>query len=248
MGSSLHLTFVGSGDAFSSGGRLQSGILLATRDQGLLLDCGVTLLTGLQACNLTSEQIDRILVSHLHGDHFGGIPFLLLDALFVQKRCKPLNIFGPAGLEERIAETCHNFYPGALDGPLPFVVNYHVLTPSETTVAESLQISTFSAHHGQHAAACSLRIELAGRIIAYSGDTEWHPGLVDLANGSDLFICECCTYDNHLPGHLDYLTLCRHLGEFDTQRLILTHLGPQIDAHREKIDLEIAHDGLQIQL
>jgi len=244
----VQLTFIGSGDAFSSGGRLQSGIHLATPEQGLLLDCGATLLAGLQRCGLTTEQIDNLAISHLHGDHFGGIPFLLLDALFVQQRRKPLNIFGPAGLKERVAASCHSLYSGALDGTLPFLVNYHTLTPTKNTVTQSFKISTFAARHGLHAAACSLRIELAGRIIAYSGDTEWHPDLIRLAQGSDLFICECCTYDTAISGHLNYLTLAQHLLELDTNRMILTHTGPQIDAQRHLIELEVAQDGLQLQL
>ena len=123
----LSLTFVGSGDAFSSGGRLQSGIFVESQTHGLLLDCGATLLAGLQRCSLNTNQIDAVVISHLHGDHFCGIPFLLLDALFVSKRSKPLQIFGPVGTKERIEEICRALYPGALDGPFPFSIDYHIL-------------------------------------------------------------------------------------------------------------------------
>jgi len=244
----LNLTFIGSGDAFSSGGRLQSGILIESQAHGLLLDCGATLLVGLQRCGITTDQIDSIAISHLHGDHFAGIPFLLLDALFVRKRTKPLHIFGPAGTKDRLAEACKVLYPGALEGPFPFAVEYHVLDHSKAIAHESIQFSTFAVSHSQHSAACAIRVDIEGRTISYSGDTRWDNNLIELARGSDLFICECCNYDEPSPAHLDYLTLKQHLVDLDSVRIILAHTGPMIDKNLQHIDLEIAYDGLQLQL
>ncbi len=244
----LSLTFIGSGDAFSSGGRLQSGIFIESQQQGLLLDCGATLLAGLHRCQLNTSQIDVVAISHLHGDHFCGIPFLLLDALFVQKRIKPLHIYGPPETESRINEACRAFYPGALDGPFPFDIKYHLLDFNKSSQLADLRISTFAVNHSRHSIAYGLRVEIAGRIISYSGDTKWDDSLIGLAEGSDIFICECCDYDKPSPGHLDYLSLQQHLPELTTSRIILTHTGPSIDANRSLIDLEIAHDGLQLQL
>lgn len=244
----LSLTFIGSGDAFSSGGRLQSGIFLQSQSGGLLLDCGATLLAGLQRCHLDTNQIDAVALSHLHGDHFAGIPFLLLDALFVKKRRKPLGIYGPPDTENRIAALCRVLYPGALDGPYPFPVEYHVHDHQKTTTDHFFAISTHAVRHGQGSSPCGLRIEIEGRTIAYSGDTAWDRSLIELAHQSDLFICECCNYADQSPGHLDYLTLQQHLPELATARIILTHTGPQIDENRYSIPLEIASDGLQIQL
>jgi ribonuclease BN (tRNA processing enzyme) len=244
----LTLTFIGSGDAFSSGGRLQSGIFIESQTCGLLLDCGATLLTGLQRCNLNTNQIDAVAISHLHGDHFGGIPFLLLDALFINKRAKPLHIFGPPETESRVISACDAFYPGALDGPFPFPVEYHVLNDQTITTHDPFAISTFAVSHGQKSTASALRVEIAGRTIAYSGDTSWNNNLIELARGSDLFICECCNYEEKSPGHLDYLTLKKHVPDLATNRIILTHTGPMIDKNRRSIKLEIASDGLQLQL
>jgi len=244
----LTLTFVGSGDAFCSGGRLQSAIHIASAEGGLLLDCGATLLAGLHNCRLTSEGIDSLVISHLHGDHFAGLPFLLLDALFVQERRKPLHIYGPPGLKERSNELCRTLYPGALDGPLPFAVHFHQLQGQADARGDFFTISSQPADHGRHIAACSCVIDIDGRRIAYSGDTAWHDGLIELAAGSDLFICECCSFDQTLPGHINYLTLKKHLAAIRTRQLILTHSGAQIDDQRDQIDLPIAHDGLTIEL
>ncbi len=244
----LTLTFIGSGDAFSSGGRLQSGIFLETTETGLLLDCGATLLTGLQRCGLTSDRIDSVAISHLHGDHFGGLPFLLLDALFVRQRRKPLKFYGPPGLEERCSELCRILYPGALTNPLPFPLDYEILQLRSPLQQESFSITALPASHSQQVGASSLRLGIAGRLIAYSGDTEWTEVLPELAKGTDLLICECCNYAEPLPSHLDYLTLQQHRSRLETARLILTHSGDSIDANRSRISDEIAYDGLQIHL
>ena len=241
------LTFLGSGDAFSSGGRLQSGILIETVEGGLLLDCGVTVLAALQNCRLSSESIDAVVISHLHGDHFGGLPFLLLEALFVTKRTKPLHIIGPPGIEEGTVSLCRILYPGALDGPFQFRIDYSLLG-QEPLDHDFFQVRGLRASHGQHAAAHSLRVAVGGREIAYTGDTEWTQDLIPLAKDADLLICECCNFDEPGPAHLDYRTLERERSKLETPRIILTHTGPAIHAHADEIPLEIAHDGMQVQL
>jgi ribonuclease BN (tRNA processing enzyme) len=99
------VTFAGSGDAFGSGGRFQACIHL--QQAGLapvLLDCGATSLPALRRCGLDPGGIAAVFVSHLHGDHFGGLPFLILDAQFAG-RTAPLVVAGPAGTGQRLAET-----------------------------------------------------------------------------------------------------------------------------------------------
>ncbi len=244
--SSLELTFLGSGDAFSSGGRLQSGILLNSDEGGLLLDCGSTLLASLERCGRTTEQVDAVAVSHLHGDHFGGLPYLLLDALFIRKRTRPLHLLGSAELKQRLEDLCQALYPGTLD-TLPFELVYHRLEPEMQFAGEFFRLRTYPARHGQQEA-FSLRAEIAGRNIAYTGDTEWTEFLPFLADTCDLLICECCTFDQSLPGHLDYQTLRDHASELTARRIILTHTGPTLARHSDRISYEIASDGLRILL
>ena len=80
----MRLTIVGSGDAFGSGGRFNTCFWLETAKGTLLVDCGASSLVALKARGLDHARIDGIILSHLHGDHFGGLPFLLLDAQFPQ--------------------------------------------------------------------------------------------------------------------------------------------------------------------
>ena len=99
----MRLTIVGSGDAFGSGGRFNTCFLLETSKAKLLVDCGASSLVALKALGIDPNGIDGIVLSHLHGDHFGAIPFLLLDAQFLADRDRPLLIAGPPGTPARPA-------------------------------------------------------------------------------------------------------------------------------------------------
>ena len=91
----MRLTVIGSGDAFGSGGRFNTCFLLETAKGTLLVDCGASSLIALKARGVDPNAIDGILLSHLHGDHFGALPFLLMDAQFLTRRERPLLIAGP---------------------------------------------------------------------------------------------------------------------------------------------------------
>jgi ribonuclease BN (tRNA processing enzyme) len=90
----MRVRFVGSGDAFGSGGRWQACIQLTVPEQVTLVDCGATSLVALKAQGLDPGQVAAVAVTHLHGDHFGGLPLLILDGQF-SHRTAPLLVAGP---------------------------------------------------------------------------------------------------------------------------------------------------------
>ncbi len=96
------IVFIGTSDAFGAGGRRQSAALLRAPNGGVLIDCGATTSTGLCELGIERDEIDTILVSHFHGDHFSGIPILLLAALYEDERKQPLRIAGPPGIQMRV--------------------------------------------------------------------------------------------------------------------------------------------------
>jgi hypothetical protein len=63
----------------------------------------MTALTSLGRIGMDPAEIDAVLISHLHGDHFGGLPLLLLDAS-LRARSRPLTIAGPAATRRRVEE------------------------------------------------------------------------------------------------------------------------------------------------
>ena len=105
--------FLGTGDAFCNGGRLHTAFHVAADGYQALIDCGATTIAVMRHLRMDVAAIDAIVVSHLHGDHFGGIPFLLMDACYNAPRTKLLTIVGPVGTRLRVMDTLGCLYPGA---------------------------------------------------------------------------------------------------------------------------------------
>jgi ribonuclease BN (tRNA processing enzyme) len=105
-----------------------------------------------------------------------------------------------------------------------------------------------SVEHDANTAPTGLRIAAGSAILAYSGDAGWSSALVDLAQDADLFICGVWSFDTPDPTFIDLKTLLINRDRLHCKRLILTHLGPTMLAHLDEVPLEIATDGVTIQL
>src|SRR5215467_3810713 len=99
----MQLTIIGCGDAFGAGGSLQTSFLVRAPASTFLIDCGVTTLIGMRRLKLQPDIVDTVFVSHLHGDHFGGLAWFLIDAIYVSARRRPLTVTGPKGIAKRFA-------------------------------------------------------------------------------------------------------------------------------------------------
>ena len=243
MSEAVVLRCVGTGDAFGSGGRLNSCYHLAVAGEQLLLDCGCSSLIGMQKCDLDPAGIDSVVISHLHGDHFGGIPFLLLEAKYVSQRSRPLVLIGPSGLQQQVNAALEALYPGILGTGLGFPLVYRQLDPAQTMVEGGFAISCWQVKHGSSQAVYGLRIAVAGKVLSYTGDTEWTESLIPLAAGSDLLIAECFAYSQPTPSHLDYQTLVQRRADLNCRRVVLTHLGSEMLAQQAGLEFEVANDG-----
>src|SRR5947209_11726045 len=138
----MQLTVVGSGDAFGSGGRFNTCFWLETAKATLLVDCGASSLVALKARGLDHGRIDGIVLSHLHGDHFGGLPFLLLDAQFLNRRERPLLIAGPPGARERITALVEVLFPRASGTKWRFPWKVIEIDPKGTSEILGLTVTT----------------------------------------------------------------------------------------------------------
>jgi ribonuclease BN (tRNA processing enzyme) len=213
-----------------------------------LLDCGASSLIAMRRFGIDPAGIDAILVSHLHGDHFGGIPFFILDAQFVSRRTRPLVIAGPPGIEARVRQTMEDLFPGSSQTKQRFTYEFLELPQRQATGLAGLSVTAFEVPHAIGAASYALRVECDGKVLAYSGDTEWSEVLLDVADGADLFICESYYFEKAVPFHLSYRKLVERLPDFHCKRLILTHLGPEMHEHRSEVEIEVAEDGQSIAL
>lgn len=244
----VRVTFLGSGDAFSAGGSHQAGYLVAGAGSGCLLDCGATTLTSLKRFGIDPVSIDFVLLSHLHGDHFAGLPFLFLEYFYETPRARPLEIAGPPGTAERVWTLFRTVYRATAAKPLPFELRFTELTPDVGTAIGPLHVEPFRVPHQEDEISLGLRVTIDGRAVLYSGDTGWTEELIQRSANTDLFICECSHFETRVDFHLDYPRLAENRERFGCKRLILTHLGREVLARRSEVEIELASDGLTIEI
>ena len=248
---SMRLTVVGSGDAFGSGGRFNTCFLLETAKATLLVDCGASSLVALKARGLDPNRIDGIILSHLHGDHFGALPFLLLDAQFLARRERPLTIAGPPGSRVRIDQALEVFFPKSTANKWRFAWQVTEIEVGRPTDVLGHSVTTTEVVHYSGAPSTALRLSDGERLFAYSGDTEWVEALVTVARGADLFIIECYGYSGSLTGHITWDILKPRLADLRARRIMLTHMNPTMLAHLDEARAAgalIAEDGLVIDV
>jgi ribonuclease BN (tRNA processing enzyme) len=240
------LTFIGSGDAFGSGGRINTCFHVETPAVSFLIDCGAGTIPGLKKHNIIPDHIDIIMITHFHGDHYGGLPFFLLDAATFHRK-KRLTIMSPPGCKDKVIQLLALLYPGAevlekLD------VEFKEYQSYEEMNMEHLSLQAFPVIHTEATLPHGLRIHIAHKILSYSGDTEWTENLVRLCEDADVFICECNFFKLQIKGHLSYQVLEEKLPLLKCKRIILTHLSTEMLDNLDQFNLTCAYDGMVIEI
>jgi ribonuclease BN (tRNA processing enzyme) len=245
----LSLQFIGCGDAFGSGGRFNTCFHLVGERTNLLIDCGASSLVAMNRLGIDRNAIAMIVVTHFHADHFGGIPFFILDAQFFSKRSEPLTIVGPVGLEvwyERVMETA---FPGSSQAARKFELNLIEIAAGGSREVGDVKVSAYQAVHGPpDGPYLAIRIEAEGHSVAYTGDTEWTPALIPAAQDADLFIAEAYFRDKAVLTHLSLNTIEANLDQLRPKRLVLTHMSDDMLDHPDRARYETADDGMVIAI
>jgi len=245
----MKIQFLGSGDAFGSGGRLNTCFMVDAEGVRFLIDCGATSLVAMNRSGVDPNSIDMILLSHLHGDHFGGVMFLLVHAHSAAKRDRPLVIVGPRTTERRVMEGLENLYPGASGNPWRFDLTFAEIEVEREWRSGPVSVTGYqAAHNAGDGPAMALRVAAGGKTVAYSGDGGWSEGLAKAAAGADLFIAEANFYDKDVKFHMNLKTLTEHLDEIAPKRLILTHMDEDMLERVESLDFETAEDGKVVEI
>ena len=241
---------LGAGDAFASRGRFQAGYVVDGGGLQILMEAGPTLLPSMKRLGLNPADLDVVLISHLHGDHFCGLPFLILEYLYETPRQRPLTLAGPPGLEERTWDLFRGMYPESKTEELAPYLNFVVLEPGRTQpVGGVLEVQSIRTPHTVKDLSLAFRINVGGKAIAFSGDTGWTEELIPLSAGSDLFLCECTYFDQpSLDFHISYKHFITQLNRFSTRHLVLTHIGREVLDREREVTLEMANDGTAIEL
>src|SRR5208283_390788 len=248
-GASVTLTLLGTGDAFASFGRAQAGYLLDAPGGRILMEAGPGLMQALKGNGVPTDSFDLLLISHLHGDHFAGLPFLILDYMWETPRKKLLTIAGPPKLEQRTWMLMRTMFPHFDLAKVKHKLRFVVLEPGRSTRLGKFKVSAIRSPHTTPDISLSLRIDGGGKSIVFSGDTGWNDELVELSAGADLFLCECTYYESaHLKFHLNYPMLAANRDKFKVRRMVLTHLGREVLSRADEIALEMGYDGMKIEI
>ncbi len=236
----MDVTIAGSGDAFGSGGRLQTCIAVGRQ---VLIDCGATSLIALRQQAFDPNEIRTVIITHLHGDHFGGLPFLILDGQF-RRRTQDLTVVGPPGTRDRLTRAMETLYPGSSQVRRRFDVQVLEHADRRPQQLGSVTVTPFEVRHASGAPAYAVHLQTPDRTLAYSGDTEWTEALLQASDGADLFLCEGYS-PTPIRWHLDLDTLARHRDRFTCGELLLTHLSPTA-LEADLSDWKVAYDGLRV--
>jgi len=247
----MKLTVVGCGDAFGSGGRLQTAYQVDWSGGRFLIDCGATILIGLNRLKLDPNQVATIFISHLHGDHFAGLVWWLIHAQHVGKRATPLSVIGPPGVAARFVSAAEALFPGSSQLPRRYDLTFVELASEAPLEVGGVRVTAFSVNHPSGAPSHALRFELDGKVIAFSGDSEWVENLVPAGRNADLYIMECYDFDGAPRFHMSWSKIAAELDRIGAKRVMLTHMGDAMLARCDDIAdprVVLAQDGLSLEI
>lgn len=247
----MKLTIVGSGDAFGSGGRLQTCYHVAVAGEDVLIDCGATALIGMQQLGLDPDRVSTIFVSHLHGDHFAGLVWFLLHAHFVTERTAPLTITGPAGIAQRFAAAADTLFPGTTAIAKRFDMRFIEYAEGVPLDVGPVRVTAFEVRHPSGAPPYALRFEVGGKTLGFSGDTQWVDSLLHASTGADLYITECFSFETPIGYHMAWRDIEKNLDRLAAKRVLLTHMNADMLNCCSQIRdprVLLAKDGMQIEI
>lgn len=247
----MRLTVVGCGDAFGSGGRLQTCYQVEAAGTRFLIDCGATALIGLNRLGIDPNAIPTIFVSHLHGDHYAGLVWWLIHAQHVAKRTVPLTVVGPEGVEARFKAAAEALFPGSSGVARQYDLRFLELVREQALDVGSVRVTPFEVVHPSGAPSYALRFEVEGKVLGFTGDSQWVESLVAAGRDADLYIMECYWFEGAPRYHMSWEAIRAQLDRIAAKRVLLTHMAAPMLARRAEVDdrrVVLAEDGLVLDL
>lgn len=247
----MKLTVVGCGDAFGSGGRLQTSYLVEATQTRFLIDCGATTMIGLNRLKIDPNSIETIFISHLHGDHYAGLVWWLLNAQHVTKRKAPLAVIGPPGLQARFHAAAEAMFPGCTDVNRVYALSFVELAKETPLDVGCVRVTAFEVEHPSGAPSYALRFEVDGKVVSFTGDSQWTESLVPAGRNADFYIMECYQFTGAPRYHMSWEIISTKLGDIGARRVMLTHMSEAMLARRHEVKdarVMLADDGLVVEI
>lgn len=227
----MKVYFLGVGEACDPE-RFNTSLLVisGSNEHYILLDCGFTTPHRYFADCFDPNQLDALWISHFHGDHFFGVPLLLLR-FWEMGRAKPLLLVGPPGLPEKVEKAIDLAYPSFLK-KLQFAVQYREMEDGGSLQAAGFLWQVAVTEHSQPCLA--LKLSADGKSVFYSGDGRQTLASADLARGCTLVVHEAYRVAGQTANHgslAECLVLARQTG---CEKMAIVHV-----AHYEREKVEI---------
>lgn len=239
VSASVTLTVLGSAGTRPGRGQACSSYLLEHDGYRLLLDCGNGSLSNLQH-RIDVTDVDAVLISHLHPDHFADVYGLYYALRFHPGGQVSVPVYAPAGARAFIAQLLHD------DEEFDQVCRFQEVAAGDTLGLGPLRVRLFAAEHPVETLAA--RVEAGATVVAYSADSASSPNLADCARDADLFLCDATWLDRagpHPDGlHMTGLQAGALAAQAGAARLVLTHLYPGTDPEEVIAEAARAYDGL----
>jgi ribonuclease BN (tRNA processing enzyme) len=219
----MQVTFLGTGSAMPTGERVQTGLLVESGEEPLLVDCGSGVLHRLAGTETGYEAVDHVLLTHHHLDHVSDL-LALLKAKWLAGS-ESLSVAGPSGTRELLSDllSVHDYLQDRVD-----------LSVRDVPIADApFEFAGYGIDVAEtvHSMPChAYRIDRGGPALTFSGDTEATESVADLADGSAVLVHDCSFPDsvdvsNHpTPSQLGAVLAGREFGT-----VYLTHLYPHAD-------------------
>lgn len=241
----MQIRILGSGNAFHHEGRGHSSVYVRQTDgngksSSMLIDAGATVLYQSRKQKIDLRDIDGICITHFHGDHLAGLPFLILDLESFGYFREELVIAGPSGIKGIVESWLNVAYPGHT-----FTLPIRFLEAKREFNIGDFRVSSYPTTHSDEST--GYRIEGESGVLAVSGDSEFDENLSNLCRGSDVAIIEATLSRRAAgSGHTSVEELVAGLPDISATRIVCTHLGEGVANLIPKDRMIAAHDGMEI--
>ncbi len=244
------LQFLGTGTAFHTDGRGSQCILVqpAPPARPFLVDLGPTAMAAVMRMEIELDNLDRLFITHLHGDHVAGWPFLLLHLNFIERRSRRLDVHGPQGVRGCLEGLMQLCYREILDSSkLGFEICYHELPVTTSSGLDGGTVAFDVLPMDHHPSSIGYRFDLGGTTLGVTGDTRWCANLEALARGSDVLLLECTSVTRVEQAHVSLEEIRERADSLGDGQVVLVHLTDEVAAALAADPIprvSASHDGM----